>query len=45
MNEVMSDTFESREIEIGYHADGYRIDRTAAPMDRYTAWRITPEGR
>ena len=40
----MEQTFEAREIDIGYHAEGYRIDRTASPMNRYTRWRITPDG-
>jgi len=32
------------DVEIGYHPDGYRIDKTASPMDRYTQWDISPEG-
>ena len=27
----MKNTFEARQIEIGYHPDGYRIDKTASP--------------
>ena len=54
----MEQTFEAREIDIGYHPavgstmlagrrgpEGYRIDRTASPMNRYTRWRITPDGK
>jgi len=41
----MGQTFQAREIETGYHPDGYRIDKTASPMDRYTSWQITAEGR
>ena len=41
----MAQAFKASEIEIGYHPDGYRIDRTASPMNRYTKWRISPEGR
>ncbi|MBN1675176.1 MAG: hypothetical protein JXR37_29315 [Kiritimatiellae bacterium] len=33
------------DVEIGYHPDGYCIDKTASPMDRYTQWHISPEGR
>ena len=40
----MQQTFEAREVDIGYHPEGYRIDRTASPMNRYTRWRITPDG-
>jgi hypothetical protein len=38
-------TFEARNIHVGYHPQGYRIDRTASPMNRYTRWRIAPDGR
>ena len=40
----MEQTFEAREINIGYHPRGYRIDKTASAMNRYTRWRIAPEG-
>ena len=36
--------FRSIDIEIGYHPDGYRIDKTASAMNRYTQWNISPEG-
>ena len=32
------------DIHIGYHPDGYRIDKTADPMNRYTRWEIRPDG-
>lgn len=41
----MAQTFKAAETEIGYHPDGYRIDKTAAPMNRYTRWRISSDGR
>lgn len=41
----MAQTFRAAEIEIGHHPDGYRIDKTAAPMNRYTRWRVSPDGR
>ena len=28
------------EINIGFHPAGYRIDKTASPMNRYTKWEI-----
>jgi len=40
----MAETFNAREIEIGYHRDGYRIDKTASAMNRYTKWDIHPDG-
>ena len=40
----MTRAFKANEIDIGYHPDGYRIDKTASPMNRYTQWEITPYG-
>ncbi|MBN2375011.1 MAG: hypothetical protein JXD22_01320 [Sedimentisphaerales bacterium] len=37
----MDQIFNVTEIEIGYHPDGYRIDKTASPMNRYTKWGIS----
>jgi len=33
------------EIIIGFHPDGYRIDKTASAMNRYTRWDITSTGK
>ena len=41
----MDKTFKATDIQIGFHAEGYRIDKTASPMDFYTKWQITPEGK
>jgi len=41
----MTETFNAREIEIGYHPDGYRIDKTGSAMNRYTKWDIRPDGQ
>jgi len=41
----MEQTFEARDVDIGYHPQGYRIDKTASPMNRYTRWSIAPDGR
>jgi hypothetical protein len=40
----MPETFKAGEVEIGYHPDGYRIDKTASPMNRYTRWNVSAEG-
>jgi hypothetical protein len=32
----MDQAFKATEITIGFHQDGYRIDKTASPMNRYT---------
>jgi len=34
-------TFKATEIDVGFHPDGYMIDKTASPMNRYTRWQIT----
>jgi len=36
--------FKANEIDVGYHSDGYRIDKTASPMNRYTRWETTSAG-
>ncbi len=41
----MEKTFTASEIKKGFHPEGYRIDKTASPMDYYTKWQITPEGK
>ncbi len=28
------------DVVTGFHPDGYRIDTTASPMNRYTKWDI-----
>jgi len=32
------------DIETGYHPEGYRIDKTTLPMNRYTKWEIKNDG-
>ena len=39
----MDQIFNVTEIEIGYHPDGYRIDKSASPMNRYTKWDISQD--
>ena len=41
----MGKTFKATDIQIGYHPKGYRIDKTASPMDFYTKWQITQEDK
>lgn len=45
MAKIMNKKFEATDIQIGFHPGGYRIDKTASPMDFYTKWQITPEGK
>jgi hypothetical protein len=41
----MSGQLRASEVETGYHPEGYRIDKTAAPMNRYTRWTVGADGR
>lgn len=41
---IMSITYKTGEIETGYHPQGYRIDKTTSPLNRYTRWTIGPDG-
>ena len=36
----MEQTFKDKEIEIGFHPAGCRIDKTASAMNCYTKWKI-----
>jgi len=40
----MKQEFKVTEIDIGYHPDGFRIDKTASPLNRYTRWEIHDGG-
>jgi len=42
---MMSETFKAQDIETGQHPEGYRIDKTASAMNRYTKWTIQPDGQ
>jgi hypothetical protein len=41
----MDKKFKATDIQIGLRPEGYRIDKTASPMDFYTKWEFTPEGK
>jgi hypothetical protein len=38
----MDQTFDAADVEVGFHPAGYRIDKTASPMNRYTQWSVVP---
>jgi len=42
---VTETCFEAAEIDVGFHPDGYRIDKTTSPMNRYTKWEVLPGNR
>ena len=41
----MNKVFKASDIQKGFHPEGYRIDKTSAPIDFYTKWEITSEGK
>ena len=36
----MEQTYFIEQIEVGFHPDGYRIDKTASPIGPYTKWEV-----
>jgi hypothetical protein len=36
----MDSILQAKDVTVGFHPDGYRIDKTASPMNRYTKWDI-----
>ena len=36
----MDPVLKAKDVTVGFHPDGYRIDKKAAPMNRYTKWEI-----
>ncbi|MGE4285206.1 MAG: hypothetical protein AB7F23_01170 [Phycisphaerae bacterium] len=38
----MDSIIDVENVQVGFHPDGYRIDRTASAMNRYTKWDIAP---
>ena len=45
MDAVMKLTFDIKEVVVGFHTEGYKIDQTASAMNRYTKWDILPGNR
>ena len=39
----MDPVLNAKDVSVGFHPDGYRIDKTASALNRYTKWQITPE--
>ena len=39
------ETFKAVYTNIGYHPEGYRIDKTASAINRYTQWDISPDDK
>ena len=35
----MEQMLDAKEVRVGFHPDGYRIDKTASAMNRYTKWQ------
>ena len=36
----MDPVLKAKDVIIGFHPAGYRIDKTASPMKRYTKWEV-----
>ena len=36
----MDPMYNARKIKVGFHLDGYRIDKTTSPINWYTKWEI-----
>lgn len=36
--------YRAEEVDLGYHPQGYRIDKGTGPLNRYTQWTITING-
>jgi len=41
---MKSEEYNAEEINIGFHPEGFRIDKTASPLNRYTKWSIGEDG-
>ena len=37
----MDPVLDAKDVVVGFHPSGYRIDKTASPMNRYTKWDIS----
>jgi len=35
----MEQTLDAKEVRVGFHPAGYRIDKTVSAMNRYTKWQ------
>jgi hypothetical protein len=42
---MMDAALDATEVTIGFHPDGYRIDKAASPMNRYAKWDIQQGNR
>jgi len=36
----MDPVLNAKDVTVGFHPEGYRIDKTASPMNRYTKWDV-----
>jgi hypothetical protein len=37
---LMCNLLEARDVIVGFHPEGYRIDKSASALNRYTQWKI-----
>ena len=43
--ENMEQTYFITQIDVGFHPDGYRIDKNDSPIGPYTKWEVHPNGQ
>lgn len=43
--ELENKTLSTDALSVGYHPEGFRIDKTAMPMYRYTRWTVDASGK
>ena len=36
----MDPVLDARDVTVGFHPNGYRIDKATSPMNKYTEWQI-----
>ncbi len=41
----MDSILNAEDVVIGFHPDGYRIDKTASAMTKYTKWEIDADNQ
>ena len=41
----MDSILRAKDVVVGFHPTGYRIDKTASPLNRYTKWDILQDNQ
>ena len=43
--QMMDTILNAKDVVVGFHPGGFRIDKTASPLNFYTRWEISGEGK